>query len=316
MNSNKILFRTAVLSLLVVLGCFSSPLFAQKVPIALKKDALYSPTNAAEYKRVAEAYKKSGSMQDRNKLIYMAIAQIDLNFGNFQEKKRKRNELFQTLVDILEIAASTAISITKGERPKTIIAEALGFVQASRTSVNKNLRLLELQILFNKMVAKRGEILQGIATKAALPDSSYPFEVAVVDIIAYYEAGTIDGALTNLATDTGREASNATRALPTLRIATKKQVDEAIDIDNFISGLIKKAEKGDADAIAKIKSGLRKYAEAGLDSGNVLPTDPEKINDLDKLPLDAAIQLLGDLRIEIALQTSGDNEQKLLGFLK
>lgn len=280
------------LALALCIGLYL-PIKAQKIPIALQKESGFSPVNAVDYKKLADDYLKDRSMEKRNRLIFLAVGQIDINFGNFQKKKRKRNELFQTLVDILEIAASTAISITKGERAKTLIAEGLGFVQGSRNSINKNLRLLELQILFNKMVAKRAIILKGIANKTALTDEIYPFEVALVDIIAYYQAGTIDGALTNLANDTGSEASDATRDLPDLQIATAAQLEVSIAFDNLVAELVKKARAGDSSSISKIKAVLKKSLDDGLDTFGLLPKTEAEI---ENLTTEDAITKMGRLR--------------------
>ncbi len=176
---------------LVFCAILCVPSKAQKLPLAFEKDTFLAPTNAKEYEDLAKDYKTKRDKLSRNKLIFTAVSQIDLNFRKYQRDRRIRRDLFQIVLDILEIGASTAISITKGERPKSIIAEGLSFLQGSRTSVNKNLRLLEMQVLFNKMIEKRAETLTRIIEKSKESDEAYPFELAFVDIVAYYQAGTI-----------------------------------------------------------------------------------------------------------------------------
>ena len=193
---------------------FYLPVTAQKLPIALQNKTALSPINKQSYETIAARYAGNPTTADTDKLVFMAISQIDINFGYFVKNRRIKNNLFQTVMDILEVGAATAISITNGERSKSIIADALGFIQGSRSKVNKNLRLLEQQILFNKMIEKRSLILTRILDNARqYSDAQYPFERMFIDVVAYYEAGTTDAALSALATDTGANAQNAQQQL-------------------------------------------------------------------------------------------------------
>ncbi len=226
-----------VLILYVIL--LASSAIAQKIPIALQTDVAASPTNAADYKTLADNYKSAPDLEKRNKLIFLAVSQIDINFRHYQRKRRIGRDLFHLMIDILEIGASTAISITNGARAKSIIGEGLTFVQGSRASADKNLRLLELQILFNKMIEKRSEILGDIFEKSSLSNERYPFDRAYVDIVAYYHAGTMDFALSNLATDTGAAAEAAQTLLSAKRAAGIKFAPTAAEVAEGARNLAK-----------------------------------------------------------------------------
>jgi hypothetical protein len=254
----------------VVFLCLISiaPAMAQKKPVALEANTELSPASKDYYAEVAKAYKADISagnanqaLVDRNRLIYLAVDQMDLNFYDFQKNTRKKRALFQTILDILEIGASTAISITNGDRAKTLIAEGLGAVQLSRMSINKNFALKDTQILFNKMVSKRAQILGTILTRSVQPVSQYPFESALIDLIAYYRAGTFDGALENLNIDTGAEASEATAVVEQLKIKTAAQLEKADDCDKSRAALFLKSRDSNPQisgpAIAKLKTNLK-----------------------------------------------------------
>jgi hypothetical protein len=205
---------------LVLCGSLYLPVNAQKLPIALQDNTPLSPINKSSYDEVAQRYMRNPTTEDRDKLVFMAISQIDLNFGFYIKNKRQKNSLFQTVMDILEVGAATAISITNGERPKSIIADALGFVQGSRSKINKNLQLLEQQVLVNKMIEKRSVILkQIIETSGQYTDAQYPFERMFIDVVAYYEAGTKDSALSELSASTGAAALTAQQQLATAKRA-------------------------------------------------------------------------------------------------
>jgi len=201
-------------SILLLCLAFGLPAKGQKkLPFALADGTPMSSITADQYSQEAEAYKKDRTQDRRNRLIFMAVSQIDLHFRSYERKRRHRNNLFQTVINILEVGAATAISITNGERAKSLIADGLGFIQGSRDSINKNYRLLERQVLVNKMIEKRAKILVQIYERSNMSEAEYPFERAFVDLLDYFEAGTMDSALNSLATDTGASANNASQQL-------------------------------------------------------------------------------------------------------
>lgn len=123
-------------------------------------------------------------------------------------------------MDILEIGTGTAISIMNGERARLVTSEFLGFTQLARQAFNKNFSLKDTQILFNKMVAKRAEVQTNIIKRmTSQEDDQYPFATAMIDLIAYYRAGTVDGALENLNIDTGHEAQQAVEVLENIKLS-------------------------------------------------------------------------------------------------
>ena len=226
---------------------------AQDRPIGLHSDTELSAANKSEYTRIANLYKgetRTNLRKEwRNQLISLTIAQTDLNFISYQKKKRHRRAILDTLFDILEIGAATAITITNGERARTIISEGLGFLQLSRQSVNKNFSLKETQILFNKMVAKRAETQAAILRKFGQEDSQYSFATAMIDLIAYYRAGTIDGALDHLGIDTGAEAQAALEVLENVKLsppATKADVATARAASDVLFDLLTALQDPDA----------------------------------------------------------------------
>lgn len=299
----------AMIGLAIVIGISSvHPALGQKKPAAFS-GATLSP-DSSYYLEVANAYKSSRSLSDRNRLIYLAIDQMDLNFYDFQNSTRKKRAFFQTVLDILEIGASTAISITNGTRAKTLIAEGLGAVQAGRTSINKNFALKDTQILFNKMVEKRALVLATILTKSVQTVEQYPFEAALIDLIAYYRAGTFDGALENLNIDTGSAAAAATKAVTALKIKTTADLRKAQTLDELYNGLIVRARNNDAAAITKLKAALTTLATQNI------ATDLIKTDKVAALTVQELDDLYFDLRVKFMDEDTTTNIQKLADLLK
>ena len=282
-------------ALLVALSTFSE-VVAQKKPRAFEEANLLSPNNRSQYQQIANNYEKhlsgpekdlDAAAADRNRLVFIAVDQIDLNFYDFQKSTRKKRALLQTVLDVLEIGAKTAISITNGDRAKSLIAEGLGFVQLSRAAADKNFSLRDTQILFNKMVAKRSEILGNIITNTAKSVEQYPFEFAMVDVIAYFKAGTFDGAMENLNMDTGAEANQATNQLEEIKIASGADLDASIVLRATLADLFTKLFKSKDVAVQeaarqKLKAGLKVVPEL-LDGLTPDAVDRLTDSDLDKV---------------------------------
>lgn len=191
--------------IVVVFGfCLETP--AQKKPTALDKKSPLSAFNKQEYVEIASRYKGNPSKGDRDRLIFKAVSEIDMNFRSYQRNRRIGRDTLEIFFDVLEAGAVAATSITNGIRAKSIINDGLAMLKGSRTSINKNLRLLELQVLFSRMRADRAIVMQRILTNIKKDDGDYPFERALVDIVDYYIAGTMDNALAGLANETGKKA--------------------------------------------------------------------------------------------------------------
>lgn len=157
----------------------------------------------------ADAATREEARQLRNRLIGIGRDQVDAMFYAELRSDRRRIRLVQFILDFLEIGAATAIGITNGERAKTVISEGLGALQASRTSLNRNFRLLERQVIINKMEADRAGILTGILGQRNADVGLYSWEDARADLRNYRNAGTLDGALASLSASVGNERLEA-----------------------------------------------------------------------------------------------------------
>jgi len=210
-----IYFSTVIILCLLTCLIASTKVQAQKTPSIFKseggdKSKSTSANNLTYLNDLESQYRNATDKEEkkriRNELVFIGVEQVDTVFNDFRKKSRTRNDTLQFLFDFLEIGASSAISIVKGERPKSLIGEALSLFQGSRSSFNKHYRLLELQTLFNKMVANRSKKLLQIYDNLNQDAVQYPWEKARSELKEYFFAGTIDDALNTLSIDTGAEA--------------------------------------------------------------------------------------------------------------
>jgi hypothetical protein len=268
----------ALACLLVALPAAS--VSAQKLPPILetgsKDPSAFNVEDVRRLKADYDARVQSTSEADRaaakllrNRLIGIGREQVDAMFYSELRRDRRRNRFVQVLLDVLEIGAATAISITNGERAKTVISEGLGALQAGRTSLNKNFQLLERQVLINKMEADRANILTGILAQRDRDVTEYAWEDARADLRTYRNAGTLDGALASLNSSVGKERIDAEARLreikdqPLTGAATPTDLalaGDAFDVESRLEDALGDATKK-AAALATLQKIVATMAE-------------------------------------------------------
>ena len=205
---------------------------ADKVPVGLRQFCILANANV------------NGDKDTRNDLIELVVGQIDDHYRDYKNGIRKKNNFFQTILDILEVGASTTIDFIKGERPKTVIASALTGLKGGRSAFNKNFELRQLDVLINRMNTDRAEVLARIIENKNAPSDKYRWLQAKRDLRNYYEAGTWGHALDSLISTTGSEADVAEKIVEDLNnlkkaagiqlAPTSRQYEAAISLDKLI----------------------------------------------------------------------------------
>lgn len=152
----------------------------------------------------------------RNELIKYVRGRVDRFYEEYTNRKKFNRSLLQTIFDMLEIGAAAAIGITNGERAKEVIGIALGAVQATRTSLNKQFDLLQTRIIINKMRENRAQVLARIVSNMRKPVSDYSWLDAKNDLREYLYVGTFSNAMDSLAAETGDAAQEAEKVLRTV----------------------------------------------------------------------------------------------------
>jgi hypothetical protein len=186
--------------------------------------------------RTGDAAQQLIAMSARDELIKYVRGRVDRFYEESTNKKKFNRNLLQTVFDMLEIGAAAAIGITNGERAKEVIGIALGGVQASRTSLNKNFDLLQTRIIINKIRENRAQVLTRIVSNMEKPVSDYSWLDAKNDLREYLYVGTFNNALDSLAAETGEAAQSAEK---TLRMVSGdlRILPEATEAEGLIAGV-------------------------------------------------------------------------------
>jgi hypothetical protein len=210
---------TFLLFILIISGCATFR-FAPPPPPSYK--VTYTPTN---YSTDVSIYNSADSedvrTRYRNKIVYSTAKEIDKNYAAFRNSFFSERAATETLLDIAQIGVTSAGTLAAGETIKTVLAAVATGVAGSRLSFNKNFfKEKSPDLLISRMDALRAKQWSQISLKLNNPnpnnsnDNAYPLAAAERDLVAYYLAGSLQAAFTDIVAESGatqKEAENQIR---------------------------------------------------------------------------------------------------------
>ncbi len=193
----------------------------------------------------------------RNEAVEDVLAYIDANYQDFISDLETKHSWTNFVADVIELGAGAATGIVKGERAIQVIGVALTAFRATRKSFEVNLyKEQTTPILINKMDDNRAKVYAIILEKRNRELADYPWKEAVRDIVAYYNAGTLVRAFTELSKDTAAQAKESEdrvlelKGVPLSKPATVRTRGNALDARTVIlkleNSLANASEKADA----------------------------------------------------------------------
>ncbi len=146
----------------------------------------------------------------RDDAIEDAFAVIDSNYIDFIRKLNTRRSTADFIADVIDLGAGAATGIAKGERPNQVLGIGLTAFKGVRKSSEVNFyKEQTISILIAKMDDVRAQVHSSILEKKPRPISQYSIKEAIRDIVAYYNAGTLIRAFTQLSKDTSAQAKQS-----------------------------------------------------------------------------------------------------------
>lgn len=199
----------------------------------------------------------------RNELIEDALPYMDEAYSDFIYGLATGRDRGNFIADVIELGTSAAVGITKGERPLQILGIALTAFRGGRRSADLNFyKDQSTPILISKMDGNRAKVRAIILRRERDSVDDYPMGAAISDIVAYYNAGTLVRAFTELQKDTAidtRQAENrllVLKGVPITPPATEEEAALSVEagdtIFNLRQALARPAEK--EQATAKLKA--------------------------------------------------------------
>lgn len=151
-----------------------------------------------------------GTRRERNDLVYRLIFVSDYRFSRYEADLMLGRATRDTFIDMSMFGINTAATLmTQGASTKMLsaIAGGLGF---SRATIEKNFYMNHTApVLMAKMRALRAEKLNEIVKNLSRSIDDYPASLAIIDVLEYYNRGTMLGALRAISNDTAVQAIRA-----------------------------------------------------------------------------------------------------------
>ena len=165
-----------------------------------------------------QATQEVTSLEKRNALISKALTIMDVRYAEFinsTETNRKNKEMFSDLVELSMNLAGTAVGAAG---TKTILAAISAGVNGINGSIDTNYFYEKtFQSLVAQMNADRKEVLVNLTSGMTLPLENYQWSQAVHDLVDYYNAGTLLGAISSIQKEAGKKEDFAVSQIMGIR---------------------------------------------------------------------------------------------------
>jgi hypothetical protein len=239
--------------------------------------------------------------QKRNEAIEYVVATFDANYEEFVRTLEAKRSRANFVADVVEISTSAAIGITKGsQRTIQIMGIALTGFRGGRKSADLNFfKEQTTAVLITKMDDSRAQVYAGMLAKMKDQDiNEYPMTSAVRDLVAYYNAGTLVRAFTQLTKDTAvqaRQSENKVlelKGVPITPEATEPYRNLSIAAREILTALENDLKSTDATKKAEATTRLQNIVaalERDKDAAAALKKSNVSSKDTDGVKLDAAL---------------------------
>lgn len=197
-----VLQTLAVLALLLTTaGCQTlrrggapEPAFDTQADLQALSNEFKTATNIQNYYAIVDPDQK---VPARNRFVTGRIVQIDLRYIQFIRSLTTDRQKIDAASDLTQLTLNLAGTLAGGARAKTNLAAAAAGIGGAKQTIDKDFYYQEsIDALVGTMNARRKEvligILRGLATKSI---DQYPFELALTQLQEYEAAGSINGAL-------------------------------------------------------------------------------------------------------------------------
>lgn len=219
------------LSSLLLTGC-SGVLKGQPNPMQFQ--GLLVKALVKKYSKPNAIPTGSVSFEERNRILNDFIYLTDVNFHKFTAAIYQGRALFETGNDITLLGLSGAGALVPAAATKAILAAIAGGIAGAHVSINKNFfQERATAALIAKMEASRKSVLAQILKSMKESVADYPLSRGFSDITDYYNAGTIIGALNDIATVSGEEKIKAQAQINTITDLTFQSDKATAELEHF-----------------------------------------------------------------------------------
>jgi hypothetical protein len=146
----------------------------------------------------------------RDQIVRARLYAIDINYDDFVRSISAQQKSFAIGSDLVSAGLTGAATLAKSAATKTRLTTYASAALGVRSTVDKELFYSKtLPAVVSQMDASRKTVLAKITEGLAAPDADYPLVAALADLQDYYVAGTLNGALNQIAKDAGVKTQEA-----------------------------------------------------------------------------------------------------------
>jgi hypothetical protein len=159
--------------------------------------------------QITDCEDKKQTIGCRDLIVNSLVQAIDLQYDDFRQQLFRSSGGLNVTSDVAVLGLSAAGTLLSPAGTKAILAGISGVITGTKASIDKNLLFDKtVLLLLDRMdvlrSAKLLDIQKGLATDTW---EKYTLPTALVDIGAYYSAGTIPAAINNINAQTGGKAA-------------------------------------------------------------------------------------------------------------
>ncbi|MFZ6639750.1 hypothetical protein ACO0LL_08390 [Undibacterium sp. TC4M20W] len=229
-------------------------------------------TDITAYQKAIGEKDASAAKTIRNRIVLSIRREIEVNYSAFERSMFENRAQTEVGADILELALSTAATLTGAERARKNLTALLTGVKGSRLSIDKNFFADKTYgTLVAQMRTSRANISADIYKKLALLSvEEYSLEQAEIDLVSLFNAGTLHEAVIAVANKAGQDAVSAEK---NEKDSANLVLDATVDDFNQIYTLRKKLREmylnGDIAGAKKILKALDSNMPANISNDDV-----------------------------------------------
>jgi|GEM_PF-4363205 len=199
------------------------PAFAMQTDLDEYKDRYASAASVKAYYAVTPE-----DEHRRDEFIIGRLTLYNLEYIIFLRQFTLSRAETATAFDISNLILTLSTTVSNGERSKTLLGAVGTLLNGSRTSIEKNFYDDQTsQALVAQMNAERAAALVPILEGMQQKVSTYPLSRAIIDLNAYYDAGTMQGALQGIQKAASEKATAAAIDIESLRSVSFKEDDSS-----------------------------------------------------------------------------------------
>ncbi len=155
----------------------------------------------------------------RDAVVHQRLRVIDRDFFEFSNKIRGEATQLNLMADLAVLGLSGAGATAPAIAP--VLAAVSGGITGAKTAISKDAYYEKtMPALLAAMEAQRKAVLVKIEAGLALGTDKYSLAVALTDVEAYRQAGSIDGAVMQITQESGDNITKADENIANIRTGT------------------------------------------------------------------------------------------------